>query len=110
MQSIKDSARPVRQTDREEDLFLGTTDESKALNAKGPKLGPSTSKKNKSDDLNNEQEETAPKKKGKDGRQPYTNNAQYISHDKYNTVPGENSTEKKKAYAKETMSLGTQVV
>lgn len=85
MQSVEDSAQLVGRADREE--VLGTADESKALNAKGPTVGPSTSKRKRTEQNANEQEENASKKKG--GRQAYTNTAEFISHDRYDTVPGE---------------------
>jgi hypothetical protein len=90
MQYVEDSAQPVGDTNKEEDLFLGTADESKAPNAKGWMVGPSSSKRKRNDEKNDgEQEATAPKKKKKGGIQPYTNVAEYISHDRYDTVPGE---------------------
>jgi hypothetical protein len=87
MQSIEDSARPVSLADGD-DVVLGTIDESKTLNAKGPMVGPSTSKRKRTKQNANEQEENAPKKK-RGGRQAYTNTTEYISHDRYDTVPGE---------------------
>ena len=60
----------------------------KAPNAKGPTVGPLTSKRKRPGKNDDEQEEDAPKKK-KGGRQPYPNSAEFISHDKYNTMPGE---------------------
>ena len=85
MHSIEDSARPHSMGD-EEEVLMGTADESKAPNAKGPMVGPSTSKRKRSKPNANGQEADAPKKR-KGGRQPYTNSAQYISHVKYNIVP-----------------------
>ena len=87
MQSVQDSARPASMAD-EEEVILGTTDESKAPNIKGPTAVPSTSKRNRPEKNTNEQEEDAPKKK-KGGKQPYPNLVEFISHDKYNTVPRE---------------------
>jgi hypothetical protein len=87
MQSVEDSAQPVSLADRD-DVVLGTADESKAPNAKGPMVGPSTSKRKRTEQNANEQEENALKKK-KGGRQAYTNTAEYLSHDRYDTVPGE---------------------
>ena len=87
MQSVEDSAQPVSLADRD-DAVLGTADESKAPNAKGPMVVPSTSKWKRTEQNADEQEENAPKKK-RGGRQAYTNTAEYISHDRYNTVPGE---------------------
>ena len=93
MHSIEDSARPHGMAD--EEVLLGIVDESKAPNAKGPTVGPSTSKRKRSEPNENEQEEDAPKKK-KGGRQPFTNSFEYISHDKYNTVPGESKHDRDK--------------
>ena len=87
MQSVEDLARPVSMADGD-DVVLGTTDESKALNAKDPTVGPSTNKHKRTEQNADEQEENAPNKK-RGGRQAYTNTAGYISHDRYNTVPGE---------------------
>ena len=78
-----------------EDIMLGTTDESKAPNAKGPMVGPSTGKRKRNEPSADEQEEDALKKK-KGGRQPYANSAEYISHDNYITVPGESKRERDK--------------
>jgi hypothetical protein len=87
MQPIEDSARPVSMADGD-DVVLDTADESKAPNAKGPTVGPSISKRKRTELNADEQEENALKKK-KGGRQAITNTAKYISHDQYNTVPGE---------------------
>ena len=58
-------------------------------------VGPSTSKRKRTEEQNNKkQEETASKKKKKGGRKPYTNTAEYISHDRYNTVVGETKHER----------------
>jgi hypothetical protein len=73
---------------------MGTSDKSKAPNAKGPTVGPSSSKRKRAEPNANEQEKDALKKR-KGGRQPLTNTTQYISHDDYNTVPGEDSTQRK---------------
>ena len=70
MQSVEDSARPVSMADGE-DVILGTTDESKALNAKVPTIGPTSNKHKRTEQNADEQEEYAPKKK-KGGRQPFT--------------------------------------
>ena len=56
----------------EDELILGTSDESKAPNAKGPTVGPSTSKRKRSEPNANEQEADAPKKR-RGGRQPLKN-------------------------------------
>ena len=66
MQSVEDSARPMSMAE-EEEAVLGTADESKAPNAKGPMVGPSTSKQKRTEQNDKEQEENAPKKK-KGGR------------------------------------------
>ena len=79
----------------EDGAFMGTTEESKAPNAKVPIVGPSSSKRKRSEQNANEQEEDAPKKR-KGGRQPITNSAQYISHDDYNIVPREELTQRKR--------------
>jgi hypothetical protein len=94
MQSVEDSARPVSMADGE-DIILGIANESKAPNAKGPTVGPSTSKTKRTQQKDDVQEEDAPKKK-KGGRQPYTNIAECISHDKYNIVPRETKHERDK--------------
>ena len=78
---------------------MGTTDKSKAPNAKGPMVGPSTSKRKRNEPSVDEQEEDAPKKR-KGDRQPFTNSAQYISHANYNTVLGETTTEKRRRLQK----------
>ena len=78
----------------EDKVILGTTGESKAPNAKGPTVGPSTSKRKRSEQNPNEQEEDAPKKR-KGGRQPLKNTTKLVSHDEYNTVPREDSTRRK---------------
>ena len=98
MQSVEDSTRPLSIADDEETV-MGTTDESKAPNAKGPTVGPSTNKRKRSEQNPAEQEEDAPKKR-KGGRQPFTNSTQYISHENYNTVIGETTTEKKRRLQK----------
>ena len=98
MQSIEDYARPMRMAD-EEEAVLGTTDESKAPNAKSPMVGPSTSKRKRPKQNADEQEEDAPKKK-KGGRQPFTNSARCISRDNYNTVQGESATENRRRLQK----------
>ena len=72
----------------EDKVILGTTGESKAPNAKGPMVGPSTSKRKSTEQNTDEQEEDTPKKKN-DGRQPYRNTAEYMFHDRYDTNPGE---------------------
>nr|XP_020158077.1 triadin-like [Aegilops tauschii subsp. strangulata] len=72
----------------EDDVVLGTADESKTPNAKGPTVGPSTSKCKRSEQNAGEKEDNAPKKK-KGGGQAITNTAEYMSHDHYNTVPEE---------------------
>jgi len=94
MQYVEDSSRPMNMAD-EEEAVLGTADESKAPNAEGPTVGPSTSKRKRPEQNADEQEEDAPKKK-KGGRQPFTNSTQYISHDNYNTVQGELAIEKRR--------------
>src|SRR3990170_270294 len=94
MQSVEDSANPVSRADRD-DVILGTADESKAPNAKGPTIGPSTSKRKRTAQKADEQEENAPKKK-RGGRQAYTNTAEYISHDRYDTVPGKTKQQRDK--------------
>ena len=71
MHSVEDLARPLSM-DNDEEVVMGTEDESKAPNAKGPTIGPSTSKRKRSEQNADEQEEDAPKKK-KGGRQPFTN-------------------------------------
>ena len=91
MQSVADSAQ--RSQPERDDIVLGTANESKALNAKGPTVGPSTSKRKRAKHNDDEQVETAPKKK-KGGRQALTNTAEYISHDRYNTVLGESKHER----------------
>ena len=98
MQSVEDSARPVSMADGE-DVILGTTDESKAPNAKGPTVGPSTSKRKRSEQNANQQEAEAPKKR-KGGRKPLANSAEYISHKNYNMVPGETTTETRRRLQK----------
>ena len=70
---------------------MGTTDVSKAPNAKGPTVGPSTSKIKTLEQNPDEQEENASKKR-KGGKQPLKNAVEPVSHDEYNTVPGEDST------------------
>ena len=89
MRSVADSTQ--RSQLERDDVVLGSADESKALNDKGPTVGPSTSKRRREHD-DDEQVENAPKKK-KGGRQALTNTAEYISHDQYNTVPGESKHE-----------------
>ena len=79
----------------EDEVLMGTTAESKAPNAKGPMVGPSTRKRKRSEPNENEQEADAPKK-NKGGRQPFTNSAQYIIHDNYNIVPKEDSSQRRK--------------
>ena len=91
MQSVEDSAQRS-QPDRD-DIVLGTADESKAPNAKGPTVDPSTSKRKRAEQNDDEQVETTPKK-NRGGRQALTNTAEYISHDRYNTVPGESKHER----------------
>ena len=61
MRSVEDSARPHSRED-EEEVLLGTVEESKAPNAKGPTVGPSTSKRMRSEQNENEQEADALKK------------------------------------------------
>jgi len=90
MRSVDDSAQ--RSQLEKDDVVLGTADESKAPNDEGPTVGPSTSKRRREND-DEEQVETAPKKK-KGGRQALTNTAEYISHDRYNTVSGETKHER----------------
>ena len=90
MQPVKDYARPLSMVG-EEEVFMGTADESKAPNAKGPTVGPSTNKRKRSEQNADQQEEDAPKKK-KGGRQPFTNSSQYISRANYNTILGETTT------------------
>src|SRR3989337_869120 len=94
MQSVEDYARPLSMAD-EEEAVLGTADESKAPNAKGPTVGPSTSKRKRTEQNADEQEENAPKKK-RGGTQPYTNTVEYISHDRYNTAHGETKQQRDK--------------
>ena len=95
MQSVEDSARPMSMADGE-DILLGTTDESKASNEKGPTVGPSTSNIKRNEQNADEQEENALKKKKKGGRQPYTNTVKYISHDNYNIVRGDTKQQRYK--------------
>ena len=90
MRSVDDSAQ--RSQLEKDDVVLGTADESKAPNDKGPTVGPSTSKRRREHD-DEEQVEIAPKKK-KGDRQALTNTAEYISHDRYNTVSGETKHER----------------
>ena len=78
-----------------EEVILGTADESKALNAKGPMVGPSTNKRKRNEKNVDEQEEDAPKNK-KGDRQPFRNIAEYISHDKYNSVPSKTKHDRDK--------------
>ena len=78
-----------------EEVILGTTDESKAPNAKVPTRGPPTGKRKRNEPSAGEQEEGAPKKK-KGGRQPFTNSFEYISHDKYVTILEESKRERDK--------------
>jgi hypothetical protein len=59
MQSVEDSSKPHSMADDEE-AFMGTNDESKAPNAKGPMVGPSTSKRKRAEPNENEQEADAP--------------------------------------------------
>jgi len=93
MRSVDDSAQ--RSQLKKDDIVLGTSDESKALNDKGLMVGPATSKRRRErdDDDDDEQVETAPKKR-RGGRQPFTNTAEYISHDRYNTKSGETKHER----------------
>nr|XP_020169010.1 uncharacterized protein LOC109754516 [Aegilops tauschii subsp. strangulata] len=85
----------------EEEVFMGIAHESKAPNAKGPMVGPSSSKRKRSEPNANEKEADALKKR-KGGRQPYTNSAQYISHEDYNTVPSEDSTQRRRSEPQES--------
>ena len=80
MQSVEDSARPVSMVD-EDDVVLGTVDKSKAPNAKGPTVGPSTSKRKRTEKNADELEENALKKK-KGSREAITNTAEHTSHDR----------------------------
>jgi hypothetical protein len=98
MQSVEDSAQPTSMAEGGE-AVLGTADESKAPNAKGPTVGPSTSKRKRSEQNTDGQEEDAPKKR-KGGRQPIANSTEYISHDNYNTVPGETANDKRRRLQK----------
>ena len=61
MQSVADSAQ--RSQPERDDIVLGTADESKAPNAKGPTVGPSTSKRKRDEHDDDEQIETAPKRR-----------------------------------------------
>ena len=76
-------------------LFLVRDDETETPNAKGPMVGPSTSKHKRTEQNADEQEENAPKKK-RGGRQAYTKTTEYISHDCYNTVLGETKRQRDK--------------
>nr|XP_040253917.1 dentin sialophosphoprotein-like [Aegilops tauschii subsp. strangulata] len=89
--SVEDSAKIHSMTDNEE-AFMGIADESKA--PKGPTVGPSTSKRKRTEQNANEQEADAPKK-WRGGRQPIKNIVELVSHDEYNTVPGEDSNQRK---------------
>jgi hypothetical protein len=97
MDSVKDSAKPADKNDRGEDTVLGTADGSKA---QGPMVGPSKQKRKRSKEPAEKDVDGNPSKKRRGGRKPYENSMEFMSHDRYKTVSGETSRQKRKRIQK----------